>query len=655
VTKILEPNQSRIRELYDQASKGNRAYADRLFAGLLLFQFVLLVVLALTVSPRAWAGPDSQIHLHVWVAVFLGLICVTPPIFLAVTRPGQNANGFIVAISQMVMGILVIHITGGRIESHFHVFGSLGMLAVYRDWRVLILATLVAATDHLIHGVIWWESMYGSSPQSNWLWLEHAAWVIFMIPIPGLMCVQSTRERWAQATREAELEQSNQISMAQSRDLELKAEEMRISSEREAAAERKRVEQERELARQQSEWAKDQAQRERQEAEREAESRRKLAEEEHAKAVELQRKVNTILVTVEAMATGDFTLEIPYLGDDTVGHMAQSLNQAICKVRETIEGVRSVSIMVADAAKQLATASDDISTGAQEQASSLEETASTLEEITSTVKQNADSAQQARQLAGGSRDIAEKGCQVVATAVEAMAAINQSSKKIADIITTIDEIAFQTNLLALNAAVEAARAGEQGRGFAVVASEVRNLAQRSATAAKEIKNLINDSVNKVDAGTELVNRSGSTLNEIVNSVKQVTGIVNEIAAASKEQSNGIEQVNQSVLRMDTVTQQNASQTEELSATAQTLTDHAEHLAKLVSLFTLGMDSSRSSKFIELSTSTGKKPKAVAKKISRQPRPEKVSMVNGARHGLNGNGKHELDQIGSSDHDHFEEF
>ncbi|MDY3557137.1 methyl-accepting chemotaxis protein [Gemmata sp. JC717] len=335
----------------------------------------------------------------------------------------------------------------------------------------------------------------------------------------------------------------------------------RERAEREAAAERARVE-------------------------REAAAARAQAERDAAAAAELRRRMETVGGVVSALAAGDFTQQAPDLGTDSVGQMASSLNQAVASVRAALEGVREVSEQLADASAQLSSASDEISAGAQEQASSLEETASALEEITATVRQNADSAQQARQLAHQSKDIAEKGGSVVSRAVGAMSEINESSKKIADIITTIDEIAFQTNLLALNAAVEAARAGEQGRGFAVVATEVRNLAQRSATAAKEIKTLIGDSVKKVDAGTELVNRSGDTLAEIVTSVKQVTDIVTGMAAAGKEQSAGIEQVNNAVSQMDTATQHNASQTEELSATAQALTDQAGQLRDLIARFRL---------------------------------------------------------------------
>ncbi|AMV23503.1 Methyl-accepting chemotaxis protein II [Gemmata sp. SH-PL17] len=358
-------------------------------------------------------------------------------------------------------------------------------------------------------------------------------------------------------------------------------------------------------------------------------------------AAELKDKVATIMTAVRAVAAGDFTQEAPDLGTDQVGQMGAALNRAIVSVRAALEGVREVSEQLAHASSQLSAASDEISTGAQEQASGLEETASTLEEITATVRQNSDSAQQARQLASTSRDIAEKGGQVVGNAVDAMSAINQSSKKIADIITTIDEIAFQTNLLALNAAVEAARAGEQGRGFAVVASEVRNLAQRSATSAKEIKSLIEDSVKKVDAGTELVNQSGSALGEIVTSVKRVTDIITEIAAAGKEQSAGIEQVNKAVTQMDAVTQKNASQTEEMSATAQTLTDQAAQLRDLVARFKL--------------SENGRAPSAVRAKLpATKPRPAVARALKNGH--SNGNGRsHELDRLGNDDHGGFTEF
>ena len=240
---------------------------------------------------------------------------------------------------------------------------------------------------------------------------------------------------------------------------------------------------------------------------------------------------------------GDLTKRLAVRSRDEIGELARWFNIFMDKLQGIMVQVGAVTGSVASASQQLSAASEELSSGTQEQASSLEETAASLEEITGTVKQNADNARQANQLAVGSRGTAERGGGVVTRAVVAMGEINKSSKRIGDIITTIDEIAFQTNLLALNAAVEAARAGEQGRGFAVVAAEVRSLAQRSAMAAREVKDLIGDSVAKVDSGSELVNQSGKTLEEIVASVKRVTDIIGEIAAASQEQSTGIDQVN----------------------------------------------------------------------------------------------------------------
>ena len=309
-------------------------------------------------------------------------------------------------------------------------------------------------------------------------------------------------------------------------------------------------------------------------------------ERERAQADAQKQKVDKVLVAVNAVAEGKFDITIPDLGDDAVGQVAKALTSAVSSIGKALLEVRGVSETVASAACQMSAASTEISRGAQNQASSMEETATSLEEITSTVKQNTDNAQQARQLANGSRDVAEHGGAVVGEAVKAMGEINQASARISDIISTIDEIAFQTNLLALNAAVEAARAGEQGRGFAVVASEVRNLAQRSALAAKEIKTLIQDSVRKVENGTSLVNQSGKTLEEIVNSVKRVTDIVAEIAAASREQLTGIEQVNKAVAQMDRVTQSNASQTEEMAGTSESLSANSQQLRELVSQFQL---------------------------------------------------------------------
>jgi methyl-accepting chemotaxis protein len=316
---------------------------------------------------------------------------------------------------------------------------------------------------------------------------------------------------------------------------------------------------------------------------------------------------------------------------------------------KAIVEVDDISNSVASASQQLAAASEQLSSGAQQSASSLEETASSLEEITATVRQNADNADQANQLANSSRETAEKGGAVVAQAVDAMGEINRSSRKIADIITTIDEIAFQTNLLALNAAVEAARAGEQGRGFAVVAGEVRNLAQRSATAAREIKGLIEDSVQKVETGSELVNKSGETLGAIVTSVKRVTDIVAEIAAASREQTVGIEQINKAVAQMDQVTQSNASQTEEMSGTAVALSGQAEQLQAVVAQFNLNREAKQAPQ--KASYSAPAAPAKTSYQASSKPAKRKSTPAKSTTRRTE-----ELELVGAAaGHDGFEEF
>ncbi len=282
---------------------------------------------------------------------------------------------------------------------------------------------------------------------------------------------------------------------------------------------------------------------------------------------------------------GDLSVPVHVQANDTKS-MLFGMGKMSDSVAAIVSEVRSNTMNITTSAQQIAAGVEDLSQRTEQQASTLEETASSMEELTATVKQNAENAKHANQLAATASSIAVKGGHVVGEVVQTMASISTSSKKIVDIISVIESIAFQTNILALNAAVEAARAGEQGRGFAVVASEVRNLAQRSAAAAKEIKALIGDSVDKVEAGSRQVDQAGATMDEIVSAVKRVTDIMYEISAASNEQSAGIEQVNQAIIQMDEVTQQNAALVEEASAAADSMRTQAQGLSSVVNLFKL---------------------------------------------------------------------
>ncbi|MCZ2498240.1 HAMP domain-containing protein [Xylophilus sp. Kf1] len=301
----------------------------------------------------------------------------------------------------------------------------------------------------------------------------------------------------------------------------------------------------------------------------------------------LARRAGVSVLAAQRMARGDLSQADHMEGRDELAQLAQALESTRTQLHATVGKVRQNAEAVATASAEISQGNMDLSGRTENQASALEQTAASMEQLGSTVRQNADNARQANQLALNASSVAMQGGSVVSQVVETMKGINDSSRKISDIISVIDSIAFQTNILALNAAVEAARAGEQGRGFAVVASEVRSLAGRSAEAAKEIKNLINASVERVGQGTAQVDQAGTTMAEIVTSIRRVTDIMGEIAAASSEQASGVSQVGQAVVQMDQVTQQNAALVEEMAAAAGSLKRQADELVDVVGTFNLG--------------------------------------------------------------------
>ncbi len=357
--------------------------------------------------------------------------------------------------------------------------------------------------------------------------------------------------------------------------------------------------------------------------------------DKHGFMLELSQNVNGLVETSDkglqevvrmlgALSRGDLTDRITNDYSGTFGQLKDDSNLTAERLGHIIQEIKDASDTINTAAKEIAAGNNDLSQRTEEQASSLEQTASSMEQLTSTVKQNAENARQANQLAIGASDVAGKGGAVVSQVVHTMDSINESSRKIVDIISVIDGIAFQTNILALNAAVEAARAGEQGRGFAVVAGEVRNLAQRSAAAAKEIKMLISDSVNKVEDGSKLVTQAGHTMEEIVTSIRRVTDIMSEITAASSEQSAGIEQVNLAITQMDEVTQQNAALVEQAAAAAEAMEEQAYNLAESVSAFKVDAASGlKVLPSIKVATSKGKVGKAAKSTTGAVVKPRTV--------------------------------
>jgi methyl-accepting chemotaxis protein len=298
----------------------------------------------------------------------------------------------------------------------------------------------------------------------------------------------------------------------------------------------------------------------------------------------ITQPLNEAVDIARVVASGDLSTDINVTGTDEIGVLLKSLKEMHDNLADVVGKVRAGTDAIALASAEIAQGNNDLSARTEEQASSLEETAASMEELTVTVKRNNDNANEASMLASDASGVAVRGGDAVAQVINTMGSINDSSRKIVDIIGVIDGIAFQTNILALNAAVEAARAGEQGRGFAVVASEVRNLAQRSAAAAKEIKELIGDSVDKVETGSRLVGQAGTTMDEVVSSVKRVTAIISEIAVASSEQNEGIDQINEAIVQMDAVTQQNAALVEQAAAAAEAMQQQAVSLAEAVSVF-----------------------------------------------------------------------
>lgn len=461
----------------------NYQRADRLMLGVLWA--LLLLAFAL-----------SGLHNTLFLVLVVGLPSALIPSVLIFRMPGALLTRCAVAAALIVFCALHIHQANGQTELHFGIFVLLAFLLCYQDWKVIVVASAVAAVHHLSFNYLqeWGYGTICFTKPGIGIVILHAVYVVVEALVLSYLAVVLRHE----ALQAAELE---------------------------------------------------------------------------ARVRQMSGNDNGV---IDLMAS-------QYVPKSAV---CMELNEAMSKLQNAIQGVRSGTDVIAAASETIASSNQDISARTAAQAGSLEETAASMEEFTSTVKQNAANAGEANQLAALASGVASKGGGVVSEVVVTMGSINESAKKIVEIIGVIDGIAFQTNILALNAAVEAARAGEQGRGFAVVASEVRNLAHRSAAAAKEIKVLITDSVSKVDLGSQLADQAGVTMSEVVGSVKRVSEIIAEITVASREQAARIEQINQAIADMDNVTQQNAGLLGDATDAAQSLREQVGELTNMLGIFRL---------------------------------------------------------------------
>ncbi|RMF53688.1 MAG: methyl-accepting chemotaxis protein [Bacteroidetes bacterium] len=574
LTTTTTEQEQATRDLYRSMLHDAWVRTDRLFGVLMLLQWVAGIVLAVVVSPKTWAGAISSTHIHVYTAVLLGGLLSLVPAYLAFRHPGAAYTRHAIAIGQMLTSGLLIHLTGGRIETHFHIFASLGILAFYHDWKVLATATLVTALDHAIRAIFWPQSIFGVLTASPWRVVEHAWWVIFSIGFLIKASFDANREKRHFAHHQVEMEITSK-----------KNEELR----RQADTQQKQLE--------------------RQHAELE-QTMATLRQQQEA----LRAGVEEMLAAIHQFAQGHLDVRLSENREGELGRLFEGFNAAMNRLCDTMREVQQATEITAETAQQIRTATAALAAGTNEQSREAQEVAAAIEEMTQTIIQNAQNAARTAEVVQENGVLAEEGRTVVQNTVDKIRSIahvvrdssgtiqklGASSDEIGKIVSVIEEIADQTNLLALNAAIEAARAGDQGRGFAVVADEVRKLAERTSQATKQIADMIGTiqrdtaaavaamqrGTQEVEEGIGLADRAGSALERIVAGVNQVTELIHHIAASSEQQSQASEQISRSAETISTVSSESASGVAEIADATDMLSHHTQQLHTLIASFRL---------------------------------------------------------------------